>query len=55
MAPPQWRRHADDDIWHSWPGCSRWPTGNFYLTATRPVTGTFCEECLSSQQETVVR
>jgi hypothetical protein len=45
-----YRRLVGQDEWHFCINCSKWPTDDYVLSKTKPVTDKLCNECQTKQQ-----
>ena len=44
-----YRRLVGQDEWHFCINCSKWPTDDYVLSKTKPVTDKLCNECQTKQ------
>jgi len=45
-----YRRRKGSDTWHFCTNCSKWPTGYYEESSTKPTTGELCNECRAKKE-----
>ena len=48
------RRLVGQDEWHFCINCSKWPTDDYVLSKTKPVTDKLCNECQTKSRLAIV-
>jgi len=51
----EWRKGKGTGTWHFCPNCSNWPTSNYDVSYTKPMTGELDYECRSKETNNICR